>query len=276
MVIAFHTGTVFSRNPFSSGYLGVDLFFVLSGFLITGILVKSRDSLAFPAYLKTFYWRRSLRIFPAYYVYLGVAFVIITVGRYHRANFLPYIFYFQNFHTAHSEYFLTHLWSLAVEEQFYLVWPFIVWFAPRRWLGLFCGVVALAALGARFAHSPVARLHLEALCAGAWLAGVPQTLRIISLAPPLRWRPLRAIGTYSYGMYLYHFVPFLLLIGWATRLPFAARLLFVPAVTAISFGIAMVSSRLVERPFMALRAAPAVATIPIDSHHRAASAGVGF
>lgn len=117
--------------------LGVKLFFVLSGFLITGILIRSRnlaessDASMF-ATIKNFYIRRSLRIFPLYYFVVGVA-VLFAVRP--VFDYLPYLLsYTLNLKFAQQGYFINHFahfWSLSVEEQFYLMWPWIVLFVPR-------------------------------------------------------------------------------------------------------------------------------------------------
>ncbi len=117
----------------SFGATGVDLFFVLSGFLITGILY---DSLSDSGYFRKFYARRTLRIFPLYY---GVLLAILLFYpwlhiTYHR-QLWAYVFYLQNTDAVISanvwqsaRVSLSHFWSLAVEEQFYLVWPLAVFF----------------------------------------------------------------------------------------------------------------------------------------------------
>lgn len=126
----------------NAGWLGLQSFFVLSGFLITRILLKDRDRAgSFGRFLGLFYMRRLLRVFPVYYVYLvAVALGGWLLGRLEPlAPHLPYAFsYTYNyFHTTadypHS-YFFSHLWSLAVEEQFYLIWPLVLWALPTRWL----------------------------------------------------------------------------------------------------------------------------------------------
>jgi len=121
-------------NYFFFGWLGVDLFFVLSGFLITDILLKTKNS---PNYLKNFYIRRVLRIFPLYYLAL-ILFLVITPNvipnllslDYYVQNQIWFWAYLQNwlfiFYPSHTDSALNHFWSLAVEEQFYLVWPFII------------------------------------------------------------------------------------------------------------------------------------------------------
>ena len=122
------------------GWMGVDLFFVLSGFLITGILIDTRDG---PHYYRNFYARRALRILPLYYTLLLVLFALTPVWhlKWHWGH-LAYVFYLGNFAGLldgtlnHVLPFitLTHTWSLAVEEQFYLIWPLIVASiaSPRR------------------------------------------------------------------------------------------------------------------------------------------------
>lgn len=116
------------------GSLGVWIFFVLSGFLITRILLKARRDTATEnrKSLVNFYIRRFLRIFPLYYFVLIVSFAVSAAF---RINWYWYASYLQNFMmimAGKDDYiFGTHLWSLAVEEQFYVVWPLIALFAPR-------------------------------------------------------------------------------------------------------------------------------------------------
>jgi peptidoglycan/LPS O-acetylase OafA/YrhL len=124
---------------FSFGWVGVDLFFVLSGFLITGILLDTRSA---NNYFTAFYARRILRIFPLYYSVLTL--VLITAAFIHpRPPHVPwvadqklYYFYLSNWLVLWKgpwrSNVLGHFWSLAVEEQFYLLWPFCVWLLVRR------------------------------------------------------------------------------------------------------------------------------------------------
>jgi peptidoglycan/LPS O-acetylase OafA/YrhL len=121
-----------------TGWLGVDLFFVLSGFLITGILY---DTAHRPNRVRNFYARRSLRIFPIYYGVL-LLFLALTpvLGLHWKPGHLLYFFYLSNMMPILTPglgspghwMIVGHLWSLAVEEQFYLVWPFIVWHVRDR------------------------------------------------------------------------------------------------------------------------------------------------
>lgn len=134
---------------------GVDLFFVLSGFLITGILYESRDQ---PRYFRNFYARRTLRIFPLYYATLfavsGAKLLVpnlfalqAVTGRAQFAN----LTYTSNFLIAAKGWsaeptYLGHFWSLAVEEQFYILWPFVVIRLGATHLRTLC----VAGIGAAF------------------------------------------------------------------------------------------------------------------------------
>jgi peptidoglycan/LPS O-acetylase OafA/YrhL len=120
------------------GWVGVSLFFVLSGFLITGILL---DSMQRPNWRVTFYIRRALRIFPLYYfALLGAILVALLLNRPWSSisPLWPLFFYLQDIPQIVRTWPLSplfvvgHFWSLAVEEQFYLVWPFLLLFASRR------------------------------------------------------------------------------------------------------------------------------------------------
>ena len=127
------------RDFFFLGWMGVDLFFALSGFLITGILMDTKSA---QNYFQAFYMRRVLRIFPLFYLVLTV----LTLA--HYAPFgsqavpwfpppsqLPFYFaYLNNWLPLHRGVpnILGHFWTLAVEEQFYLLWPLCVWLLPRR------------------------------------------------------------------------------------------------------------------------------------------------
>lgn len=141
------------------GWIGVDLFFVLSGFLITGILYDSRES---RYYFRVFYGRRTVRIFPLYYAALTVFLLVdpFVVAHLHgitlaglentnAANLFTWT-YLLNWYEGYKGFNavahpLQHFWSLAVEEQFYLVWPFLVLkLARRRLMGVCFGLMALA------------------------------------------------------------------------------------------------------------------------------------
>jgi peptidoglycan/LPS O-acetylase OafA/YrhL len=142
IVFFFHT-----RNlPF--GWMGVQLFFVLSGFLITDILLRMKEKYPRREFFLKFYGRRFLRIFPLYYFYLALLTALIFLlplldlqGIHPELNkgFLNQIwvslFYLYDFFHASTFFersrFFTHLWSLSVEEQFYFVWPMLIFLTPR-------------------------------------------------------------------------------------------------------------------------------------------------
>lgn len=143
------------------GWIGVDLFFVLSGFLITGILWDAKGT---SHYFGRFYMRRFLRIFPLYY---GVLIALLVIAprlvAFHsaEANFAldhqaPLWLYTANWVTAwHGWVYgsgpmeLNHFWSLCIEEQFYLFWPLAVFFCSRRALLALCGGAAVIAIALR-------------------------------------------------------------------------------------------------------------------------------
>ncbi len=141
----------------SVGWAGVDLFFVLSGFLITGILLNAREG---SGYFRTFYARRVLRIFPLYYGFLFMMIVVLPelpflrdnhglqTLRHHQLIYWTYLYNVAiSLHPGVDlgPYANGHLWSLAIEEQFYLIWPFVVLVLGRRALASFCVLSIVAA-----------------------------------------------------------------------------------------------------------------------------------
>lgn len=114
------------------GNLGVRIFFVISGYLITHLLLKEEAATGTIS-LKGFYTRRVLRIFPAFYSYIAFIAVVSALGwiGLSRWELLSAVTFTSNFHLGRSWY-TGHLWSLSVEEQFYLLWPSVLLFAGRR------------------------------------------------------------------------------------------------------------------------------------------------
>jgi len=161
------------------GLFGVDLFFVLSGFLITGILF---DSLGDDGYFRKFYARRTLRIFPLYYGVLAVCFLLTRPLHLHWGSMgWLLVFYLQNLHPKEIMSFspgdyiqLYHFWSLAVEEQFYLIWPAVVFLVrgKRRLM-----VTMVAGSGAAL----LLRLGLLAAGASGFVVHVTMVCRADSL-----------------------------------------------------------------------------------------------
>lgn len=128
-------------RSFAIGFSGVRFFFVLSGFLITGILLHCRDLADGGAQsrgllMRRFYIRRLLRLCPVYFLVLAVA---LTFNLPPSRDVWPWLVTFTtNLHLVAGRHewigMLSHLWTLGVEQQFYLVWPWAVLFVPRRWL----------------------------------------------------------------------------------------------------------------------------------------------
>lgn len=166
------------RALISRGWLGVDLFFVLSGFLITGILIDSRES---DHYFRNFYSRRVLRIVPLYltciilmyfgYPGFGMYFVLSLA---YLANF-AYAFHVKTPHGPGV------FWSLAVEEHFYLVWPLVVRILSRMWLLVFTltlvvvtpilrGICAHYGMNSELQIYPYSFFRFDGLALGAMLA----------------------------------------------------------------------------------------------------------
>ncbi len=190
--------------PFHSGLLvfgqtGVDLFFVLSGFLISTILLQSPHGSW--QEVRKFYIPRTLRIFPLYYGYLLIACVVAgTVSWW-------YWVYLQNI-AASFQIALhlaplrgpNHFWSLGVEEQFYLVWPFLILFLPRRLLaGAMWGTIGFSlVLRIVLAHTtvdlfPFTLTRLDALAAGGLVALYYQQGMLARFRPQLAWMIVLAI-----------------------------------------------------------------------------------
>jgi peptidoglycan/LPS O-acetylase OafA/YrhL len=233
------------------GALGVMLFFVLSGFLITGILLDARSessgSRSSWVVLRQFYIRRFLRILPLYYVVVFAA--IITDIPYARAVSLWLITYTANLYISFQNDWignLSHLWTLAVEEQFYLVWPLLVLFLPRLRLWPVLTMMACAAPAYRLAALSfgIKGLAIEvftvscldSLAAGSLLAlAVRSNIAAHALG---RWlfRAALPLGLLSGGALLYaRSVPAGDL-AFKVLFPDAAILIFTPLVFAASTG----------------------------------------
>src|SRR5687768_15938724 len=142
---------------FKNGNLGVNFFFVLSGFLITFLLIKEREFKG-TIHVPNFYVRRILRIWPLFYLCVFIGFIIFPIIKkmsggvpMEVAQPIYYIFFANNFDFMHSwptkpdATILSVLWSVAVEEQFYLTWPVILRFTPARFYKfVFPGIMLLS------------------------------------------------------------------------------------------------------------------------------------
>ncbi|HEX4022200.1 MAG TPA: acyltransferase [Acidobacteriaceae bacterium] len=169
------------------GWLGVNLFFVLSGFLITGILLDTRQNIT---YFRPFYIRRILRIVPAYLFCIAI---LLVLGKMHGSGLAICLFYLTNLMTLHPFVGYGVFWSLSVEEQFYAVWPAIVRFLPIRAFFPFCISLVVVCPVLRlfsFSHANVlGDVHMATLLIADNFAGGA------ILAYGLRtwlWRPMHA------------------------------------------------------------------------------------
>lgn len=346
------------------GSYGVALFFILSGFLITGILY---DTHAKPHYFRNFYMRRFLRIFPLYYGVLALVFFVAPLIPLLRGPTLDYLvdrqawawLYAVNIYIAEtgqwSFSYLEHFWSLAIEEQFYLFWPLLVFVLarrPRRLIAV-CLAAALCAMLARLIGSlmglswwttyTLTPFRLDGLALGAFLAVTarqPGGLeRLVRALPPVAavvggllavtfvWTllvsrqgldfvlPVRAaliemllaclllwavvapersatsrffrsrsmvfLGTYSYGLYVYHhFISYYLtthrtdleLAGWLGSHSAAVALQATLGASA-SLALAYLSYELYEKRFLRLKRLFATAKEPAPERPAAVVAG---
>jgi peptidoglycan/LPS O-acetylase OafA/YrhL len=168
LVLTYHFGLL------RFGWLGVGLFFTLSGFLITEILLETK-SLPIRQYLGRFYWRRILRIFPLYFGFiLLVTLVFLLTGRPTGvAEQLPWLstfsynFYMGLEHQAGLQQVFHVLWSISTEEQFYLVWPLVVFLMPRKVLVVIAIGLIVAAPLIRYLEPEIVRsLGIEVVSDG--------------------------------------------------------------------------------------------------------------
>jgi peptidoglycan/LPS O-acetylase OafA/YrhL len=153
LVMSFHYDMTYF------GWFGVQLFFVLSGFLITGILWKEKQSQSSLQYkFKKFWTRRSLRIFPLYFGYLlfvGLSYLLFHFPSYY-SYYAPYLFtYTFNYTRSLPQWqgnpLFTHLWSLCIEEQFYLFFPLIIFLCPPKFIKYLMVIIIALSPISRFA-----------------------------------------------------------------------------------------------------------------------------
>ena len=247
------------------GWLGVDLFFVLSGFLITGILLDTRDQ---PGALGQFYLRRVRRIVPAYAVALGVQVVVLAFrGEFASARLAWTATWLTNILVAREGWTalpatMQHYWSLAVEEQFYLLWPLLALLASRRSLMRISALCIVAASVSRVlfaqAGNPVAGYvllpaRMDGLAVGALLAaaarGAEGMAGVARLVRPWGWGAAAVLtvliavrGRFDYGD------PFVLAFGMNAAVVVIGALM----VNAAASGASGVLGRSLEaRPLVA-------------------------
>jgi peptidoglycan/LPS O-acetylase OafA/YrhL len=153
IVVFHHLPVLPFATPLSSifnGITGVDIFFIISGFLITTILLQAKqESSNLWFSLKSFYIRRFLRIFPLYYSVIILLYILNPHN--YRNDFIYDLLYVSNFYMGYQGNFTSvtpHFWSLAVEEQFYLFWPLLIFILPKRkewimfWVVFMAGIIS--------------------------------------------------------------------------------------------------------------------------------------
>lgn len=249
-------------------YFGVLLFFVLSGYLITGRLLSGQT-------LRRFYGNRARRLLPAMLLMLAVTGpIFVTLG---TAWWRPLeaAFYVRNITVAHlgsGETPYKHMWSLALEEQFYLLWPiaFLLWPSRRILAVTTVGLASVALMDLGLAsgwqwvwNSPLSTAWSLCLgCALALLGWAPRWPSVLS------WGWLRWFGVRSYGMYLWHY-PLIILAGMTALPDPVARWVGI----ALGIGAAVISWRYVETPWLR-RSAEAVRNNRMDTNRVRASSDI--
>lgn len=197
IIFGFHTDYL----PF--GWLGVQLFFVISGYLITGILLRMKENLPAGEYFLKFYGRRFFRIFPLYYLYLLLIFFLSTwlISISYKPKMMQVVIdqiwyavlYVYNFYSTYrgfnSSPFLDHLWSLSVEEQFYIIWPLLIFFVNEKHLKklFLAGIIA----------GPVFRLAIFLI----YQTGYIESFRAL----PIYTLPFSHVDAFALGAYITRF-----------------------------------------------------------------------
>lgn len=243
------------------GHIGVRLFFVLSGFLITRLLLDARraDRYEPSTALKSFYVRRALRIFPPYFALLGFVGIVNLEGA--RSNLPWHALYLSNFwyalHDEWTPWVLCHTWSLSIEEQFYVVWPLVILLAPRRSIERICIAVIACSLAYRF-YWPVTGTpglmrdllpfaSMDALVSGALLAAYRARTSAWPKWMTLSWMPLAAAFVILLSLKSTPMTPTLEWATWIGRevLPLVPLTMLVGC---CSTGVGGYLGRLVESP----------------------------
>lgn len=341
-VLWHHTTSGIPGLPFTArGFLGVDLFFVISGFLITTLLLRERRATG-DISLRAFYVRRFLRIFPPYYgLLLALTAVVVLLPALHAApairRDLPFAyFYVSNMVPMASLLGIT--WSLSTEEQFYLAVPALHRFVPRLFPRVILpiayvlvilppfGVFPHVALPSFFRETTfgpillgVALAHLmdhpggyrwtSRMVGWRWAPAVALGLVVLACSNPradisgwprlavhaslvilvascvvredhvlqavLRFWPLRRLGVVSYGVYLYHLVVYWGVDRLLRAFGSSAELVTFLALWLASWGVAELSYRTFESPFLRLKARFAPDRVRRSAAQAAASGTAG-
>ena len=175
VILIFANHYILSKPYILFGWIGLWIFFALSGFLITDGLLKMK-ALPVGQYFGRFYAKRAFRILPAFVVFFSISVALYFVFRHGYPGDTPlkrlwiYIVTFTfNYYPGPSSVWFAHLWSLSLEEQFYVVWPWLVFFLPMKWLKRIAPCWILVApvlrlilpwLYGGFAHAPTVEASL--------------------------------------------------------------------------------------------------------------------
>jgi peptidoglycan/LPS O-acetylase OafA/YrhL len=191
------------RPPVPAAWMAVDVFFILSGYLLGGQLLDGKVGVG------AFYLRRAARILPLYGVLLAFAAPFMS-----SRHLLAALTFTQNFEQAFSAFqgwdWIGQTWSLAVEEQFYLVLPALVLLVPCRSVPMLLGVVGLVSVGSRLFVTDYQAFFLMPCRADSLLLGIfiAWSVRFGSLRLPTlpRCAPVEWLGRLSYPLYIFHTV----------------------------------------------------------------------
>ncbi|WP_348269561.1 acyltransferase [Edaphobacter paludis] len=193
------------------GDTGVFIFFVISGYLITSLLLHEQEKRG-SINMSSFYFRRAMRILPPIYLYVAVLLLLAWAGRLivTKLDVFSALFFFHNYLTHSSSWSLEHFWTLSVEEQFYFIWPCILYYCLRHRPGIAGRLTAAKVAIAVIVVSPVIRVisfrltspylhhsgmfHMRADtlmfgCVVALMQGTPLFERIYSIATKIWWVP---------------------------------------------------------------------------------------
>ena len=272
----------------SVGYLGVDLFFVISGFLVSGLLFKEIKETGRVRIIR-FYIRRGFKIYPSFYIFLIASIFLLRP----ESNFLGEIFFLQNYIGG----VWYHTWSLAVEEHFYLILPVLLVLIRPKLIPLLFPFLAILTLAGRTAFGDglmfETHFRIDALFFGVLLSyhhnfGSLDSIRsrawvlfsivllLCAVCVPLAYtytlaylgfgilmvnilnldvraiRPFAYIGKHSYSIYLWH-EPVRLLVLAAIPSDFEERLLVNVIYIILSFVVGISCAKIIEFPFLKLR-----------------------
>jgi len=194
VAVASYHWLPFIKKWETSYFLGVlvNFFFVLSSYLITSILFSAKEKglkagISPFRVIYIFLLRRTIRIFPAYYFFLTVVILLPAIGtevKDHAAMYYSYLANYQIFHSKAWPAITSHIWTLAIEEQFYLIWPLIIIFVPRRhllkvFLAIIIGSVVSRAIFYQYTM-PIPQVILTQYCIDPFAVGSLLTYKTLA------------------------------------------------------------------------------------------------